>query len=102
MKRFFKALFADPAKKKIFLITLISVLVLAAVIVGIVLGGRSDNGEDGSFSKKDQSVSTEASGNSGITTPSISITPDAERGSTSSVEVGAIDTTPGYGSLIRP
>ena len=102
MKRFFKALFADPAKKKIFLITLISVLVLAAVIVGIVLGGGSDNGEDGSFSKKDQSVSTEASGNSGITTPSISVTPDAEGGSGSTVEVGGADTTPGYGQLIRP
>ena len=102
MKRFFKALFADPQKKKIFLITLISVLVLAAVIVGIVLGGGSDNGEDGSFSKKDQSVSTEASGNSGITTPSISVTPDAEGGSGSTVEVGGADTTPGYGQLIRP
>ena len=102
MKRFFKALFADPAKKKIFLITLISVLVLAAVIVGIVLGGRSDNGEDGSFSKKDQSVSTEASGTSGITTPSISVTPDAEGDSGSTVEVGGADTTPGYGQLIRP
>ena len=103
MSRFFKNFFSDPMKKKIFLVALISVLVIGAVVVAIVLGGKASD-SDGSFSEKKQNTSdAETTKNSTITTPSIPLTPDSEKdGADSSVSNGGADTTPGYGSLIRP
>ena len=103
---FFKKLFADPMKKKIFLIVLVSVLVLAAVVVAVVLGGKSGDADGGSFLEKLQgtsTVETENSNSPAITTPAITLQPDSSTGTSgSAVAVGGADTTPGYGSLIRP
>ena len=103
MPSFFKTFFSDPMKKKIFIVTLVSVLVLGAVVVAIVLGGKSGDA-NGSFFEKDQKTSeAETTKNSTITTPSIPLTPDSEKDSSgSSFTIGSMDTTPGYGSLIRP
>ena len=103
---FFKKLFADPMKKKIFLIVLVSVLVLAAVVVAILLGGKSNDSDDGSFLEKWQGASAteeETTKAPAITTPAITVQPDSTtETSGSSVAIGGADTTPGYGGLIRP
>lgn len=101
MSRFFKNFFSDPMKKKIFIVTLISVLVLGAVVVAIVLGGKSGDA-DGSFFEKKNTSDAETTKNSTVTTPYIPLTPDAEKNNGSSVANGGADTTQGYGSLIRP
>lgn len=101
MTKFFRNFFADPMKKKLFLIILVSVLVIGAVVVAVILGGKSEDGNDSFIEKLRGETTTEAS--PAITTPSITLQPDSETTqSGSSIEVVNRDTTPGYGGLIRP
>ena len=89
----------DPQKKKIFLIAVISALVIGAIVVAVVLGGKSKDGL--SFGEKPQTAETDANGNPVVTDPSGNGAPNSGA-DTSKMQDGGADTTPGFGELIRP
>ena len=94
----FAEFFADPMKKKIFLVTVVSILVVGAIVVAIVLGGKGKDKGDGSFLGRPQTVETDEAGNP--------VTQDSTGNSSETtkkvLQTAGADTNDNFGELIRP